>query len=145
MVRREAGVMTYSALFESTTIPVLEQVANFTQSRHQVLAGNIANWDVPGYRTRDLSPEVFAERLKRAIAARAHEQRYASPLAVRGAGDPLTRVRGDLAGMLRHDDGDVGIEHQVTEIAKNQMQHHLALSVMISQFRLLQTAISERV
>ena len=39
--------------------PVLEQVVNFTEARHGVLAGNIANLDTPGYKTRDLSPELF--------------------------------------------------------------------------------------
>jgi len=30
-------------MFESTSIPVLEQVVNFAQTRHGVLAGNLAN------------------------------------------------------------------------------------------------------
>jgi len=30
-------------------------------------------------------------------------------------------------------------------MVKNQMQHNLALAIMSSQFRLLETAISERV
>src|SRR4030042_4347215 len=58
-----------SSLFSSTTIPVLEQVVNFTEARHGVLAGNIANLDTPGYRTRDLSPELFQQRLQKAIEA----------------------------------------------------------------------------
>ena len=45
-------------MFDSTTIPVLEQVINFSQARHAVLAGTIANMDTPGYRVRDLSPEM---------------------------------------------------------------------------------------
>ena len=59
-----------SSLFQSSTIPVLEQVVNFTEARHGVLAGNIANLDTPGYRTRDLSPALFQERLKEAIETR---------------------------------------------------------------------------
>ena len=43
-----------------------------------------------------------------------------------------------------HDKSNVGIEHQVTEMVKNQMQHNMALSIMASQMRLLETAISER-
>ncbi len=43
------------------------------------------------------------------------------------------------------DDSNVGIEQQVTEIAKNQFLHNMAISIMNSQFRLLQVAISERV
>ena len=33
-----------SGLFQSTTIPVLQEAVNFAQARHTVLAGNIANF-----------------------------------------------------------------------------------------------------
>ena len=55
--------MNAQALFNSTTIPVLEQVVDFAQSRHTVLAGNLANLDTPGYRVRDLSQEGFERQL----------------------------------------------------------------------------------
>ena len=44
----------YEKIFGSTSIPILEQVVNFAEARHHVLAGNIANLDTPGYRVRDL-------------------------------------------------------------------------------------------
>ena len=53
-----------SSLFQSSSLPVLEQVVNFTEARHGVLAGNIANLDTPGYKTRDLSPALFQQRLQ---------------------------------------------------------------------------------
>src|SRR5215211_2945800 len=59
-----------SSIFQSSTLPVLEQVVNFTESRHGVLAGNIANLDTPGYKTRDLSPQLFQNSLKEAIETR---------------------------------------------------------------------------
>ena len=40
----------FRQLFESSTLPMLEQVVNFTEARHGVLAGNMANLDTPGYR-----------------------------------------------------------------------------------------------
>ena len=60
----------YEGLFQSTTIPVLEQVVNFSQARHTVLAGNIANMDTPGYRARDLSVETGSRVLLDAVAER---------------------------------------------------------------------------
>jgi flagellar basal body rod protein FlgB len=36
------------------------------------------------------------------------------------------------------------MEYQVSEMAKNQMQHNLAMSLLIQQFRLLETAVSGR-
>ena len=63
----------FSGIFQSTTIPVLEQVVNFAQARHNVLAGNLANLHVPGYQARDYSVGEFQGRLKKAIEA-SHEQ-----------------------------------------------------------------------
>jgi flagellar basal-body rod protein FlgB len=50
-----------------------------------------------------------------------------------------------LAGILRHDDSNVSLEQQVAEMSKNQAQHNLALTILTNQYRLLQTAISERI
>jgi flagellar basal-body rod protein FlgB len=140
-----------SSMFDSTTIPVLEQVVNFTEARHGVLAGNVANLDTPGYRTRDLSPELFRERLQEAVEAQ-HAQpsstygsaeRY-GPLDHNRAMDAFRDVKESMKSILFHDNSDVSLERQVTEIAKNQLEHDLAVSIMSAQFRLLRTAISER-
>ncbi len=141
-----------SSMFESSTIPLLEQVVNFTQSRHGVLAGNIANIDTPGYKTRDLSVENFQARLQDAIAAK--RQASESPtyaLNAQLAGRPTgsgtenwERVREASKDILFHDNHDVSLETQVTEISKNQAQHNLALTIMNAQFRLLRAAVTER-
>jgi len=146
----------YESLFHSTAIPVLEQVVGFTQARHLVLAGNVANLDTPSYRVRDLSVEDFQSRLREAIEARdrpapARADEFISP------GDPdyvdrpaprrgatMAEVSENPKSILYHDDSNVGIEHQVTEMVKNQMAHNLALTIMTSQFQLLEAAISER-
>ena len=147
-----------SSIFQSSSLPVLEQVVNFTEARHGVLAGNIANLDTPGYKTRDLSPALFQERLKTAIETRrqpathnyegiptlidptynAEKQKTRELAAFRKVDDATKSV-------LRHDDGDVSMEKQINEIVKNQQQHNLAIGIMSAQFRLLRAAITERV
>jgi flagellar basal-body rod protein FlgB len=146
-------------LFDSSTLPVLEQVVNFTEARHGVLAGNIANLDTPGYRSRDLSTQEFQTQLQDALKNRqrsAAQSRAPYPSAtsygLSGAtssisgrsDDKLAAVTDTVKGMLRHDDNNASLEEQVTEIAKNQAQHNLALSLMTAQFRLLRAAITER-
>ena len=135
-----------SSMFQSSTIPILQEVVSFAQARHTVLAGNIANLDTPGYKVRDLSVEDFQERLRAAI-----QDRH-SPPEPRSPGEPSGRDGTNLAEIsknpktiLHHDQSNVGVEYQVTEMVKNQLQHNLALSLMTSQLRLLQTAISGRV
>ena len=147
-----------SSLFRSSTIPILEQVVNFTEARHGVLAGNIANLDTPGYKTRDLSPALFQERLKDAIESRREPPTPAYQPQGFGLSSTTTssrraerelkafrKVQESMKSILRHDEGDVSMERQINEIVKNQQQHNLAINIMSAQFRLLRAAITERV
>jgi flagellar basal-body rod protein FlgB len=134
-----------SSLFQSTTIPVLEQAVSFAQARNTVLAGNIANIDTPGYQARDLSVEAFQERLKAAIQERDNPSTLSPGEPEYRPVTPLAEVAKTSPSILRHDQGNVALESQASEMAKNQMQHNLALSLLVDQFRLLQSAISEKV
>jgi flagellar basal-body rod protein FlgB len=134
----------FGNLFNATTIPVLEQVVGFAQHRHQVLAGNVANIDTPGYRTRDLSPELFEASLRKAMRKRDQNQQSAATASAGRSSNPFAAVRDDVKNMVRHDESNVGYEAQITELAKNQMTHNLAMSVLTNQFQLLGAAISER-
>ncbi len=132
-----------STALQTSTIPVLEQVINFAQSRHKVLAANVANIDTPGFRTKDLSPDDFQTRLKEAIDQRSKASQPAS-LASWDLEDPVARVGTSLDGMLYHDQNNRGLEQQVAAIADNQLVHSTALAIMSSQFKLLDAAVSEK-
>lgn len=135
-------------LFDSTTIPVLQEVVKFNQARHAVLAANIANMDTPGYKVRDISVEDFQSRLQQAI----EEQRQAPLAQSLSPGEagfvnpaPLAEVAKNSQTILHHDQNNVDIEQQVSEMVKNQMQHNMALALLTKQFQMLETAISEKV
>jgi len=148
-----------STLFGTSSVPLLEQVVNFTEARHGVLAGNIANLDTPGYTTRDLSPELFQQKLREAV-----EASRAPSMSTYGYGnygnnmsqsaDSVSRVDRNFAAfdhvkdsynsILRHDGVDVSMENQVNQMVKNQQEHNMAVGILSNQFRLLRAAISER-
>jgi flagellar basal-body rod protein FlgB len=139
-------------MLNHTTVPVLEQVVNFAQSRHGVLAGNIANIDTPGYKTRDISPELFQKSLRRAIDERnSPPQPELSPGLMMAPNErkqqleQFEEVSESTKHILYHDLSDVSLESQVSELAKNQSLHSVAVSLLSQQFRLLESAISERV
>jgi flagellar basal-body rod protein FlgB len=133
----------FTQIVSSPTTLLLEQMAGFTENRHAILASNIANLDTPGYRVRDLSTETFQQRLKEATEA----QRHPLSPGIRSyqTDEAMQRVRDSMKSILYHDESDVGLEQQVTELAKNQYLHNLAISIMRNQFRMLEVAISERV
>ncbi|HEY5316232.1 MAG TPA: flagellar basal body rod protein FlgB [Pirellulales bacterium] len=133
-----------NSLLNTSAIPALEEVLNFTEARHQVLAGNIANLDTPGSRTRDLDGRMFESQLKDAISARDHNHGADASL---GGGPPVSHfahVRESLKAIVYHDQTNVGIEQQAMELSKNQIQHNIATTILASQFQLLGAAISER-
>ena len=133
-------------MLNASTIPLLEQVISFSEARHSVLAGNIANLDTPNYRSRDLSVETFQKRLRELIEAQEKSPTYRSPgKIVDEPNAAMKRVRDSMKTILFHDESDVGIEQQVLELSKNKFMHTLAISIMSSQFRLIESAISERV
>ncbi len=71
-----------------------------------------------------------------------------SPGLPRRTGDPaagLAEVAQHSQSIVYHDQSNIATEEQITEMVKNQLQHNLAVALLASQFRLLQTAISERV
>ncbi len=136
----------FANVLNSTTIPALQEVIGFAQTRHELLAGNMANIDTPDYQIRDLSVETFQARLKEALETRnATKEPLSSGLIGDERDDEMHKVRETLKHITFHDGSDLSMEHQVAEMSKNQFMHNLAISLMNSQFRLLQTAISERI
>lgn len=137
----------FRALFDGTVVPVTENVVNFDEARQALLAGNIANYDTPLYQARDMDVGVFKKKLAEAI------ERKHRPPGPFGPEYPLKNGSRSAHGedwpwdnpILYHDLNNVGMEFQVTEMAKNNMEFNTALSIMRHQMLLLQTAISERV
>lgn len=129
----------------SSALPALEQAAVFTENRQALLAGNIANMDVPGYKTRDISTSEFQSRLREALStpqspgssAMFHGQPSEVPT--------MERVRDVSQQVLLHDGSDVSLEEQVTQISKNEALHNISIALMRSQFRSLEAAIRETV
>ncbi|MFG0267324.1 MAG: flagellar basal body rod protein FlgB [Rhodopirellula sp. JB055] len=179
----------------STTIGALEQTLAFTERRHELLAGNIANLSTPDYRSRDLDQNQFQTALAESIRDRGKSQSpgdsiaqpdlsqghvpawvhdpFGSALQAGTVGAPnpssdgmtpesfsalspsrtaeaVTRddqfsgPRAAMEQVVYHDNSDVSLEQQVTEISKNQHLHDLAVTTLRSQFELLRAAITER-
>lgn len=158
-------------VFGSTTIEALEQTAVFTEKRHEVLAGNIANLSTPDYRARDLDVDTFQQALAESIRDRQHgpsdpgrddwelfpgqgaalslgdrnnSHRPTDSVTSSARDDDFVGPRSASEAIVYHDESDVSLESQVTKIAKNKHMHNLAIATMRNQFELLRAAITER-
>lgn len=150
------------SILDSTPVPLLTQVAKFAERRQDVLAGNIANFDTPGYRMRELPQEQFQRALELAI-----EQRQRPPTTTDSAsallspGSPAapTQLLSELFPeslfqaqspleqdhITFQDANNRSVEHQFLQMTKNSLIQQFALEIMRNQFDQLQTVISERV
>lgn len=139
---------------EMSTISILEQIAKFAERRQQVLAGNIANIDTPGYRMRDLPIDKFEAALKEAIENRAVASSGSSEGVAADSTKPKIEdfftddlFRAEVAtpkNLTFQDANNRSIEHQTMEMTKNAMMQAFAIELLSSQYRILETVISER-
>ncbi len=149
-------------ILDSTPVPLLTQVAKFAERRQEVLAGNIANFDTPGYRMRDLPTERFQDALRTAVARRQTPPEVGQASAsILSPGSPTTptqlveelfpdslfRAQTPLGQdqITFQDANNRSVEHQFLQMTQNSLMQQFALEVMKNQFEQLQTVISERV
>lgn len=142
------------SILNSTSIPLLEKSAMFAERRHEVLAGNVANIDTPGYKTRDLPVEDFEQALKDAVAARNAPPSPGRPAAGRQAGaeslerffpeDLFQAAQARPQNLTFPDGNNRSIEHEMMEMTKNSGRHRFAVEMISAQMQLLETVINER-
>lgn len=142
----------FERLFGNTMIPVLSQVAAFTQARHRAILSNIANADTPGYRARDVAELEFHRQLRQAAATR--RRRPAGGFGLRSSThNRVTRdgrilfepVPSPDAGPPGPNGNNVNLERQIVALTKNTVRHNAALALMRRQFALIEAVIRERI
>ncbi len=138
-------------IFQNTPLPLLELAARFGEQRQDVLAGNVANIDTPGYRTRDLPVEEFQKALTQAMAARSSHAppgHYgpSAPVSLQELfPETLFRANEINSGHVTFQDGNNrNIEREVMEMTKNSLMQNMVIELMSAQFQMLQAAISGR-
>jgi flagellar basal-body rod protein FlgB len=146
-----------NGMLTSSSAKSLEQLVAFTERRHSILAGNVANMDTPGYQTRDLSVDNFQASLRDAIQAERQVEQTSPGMrqglfgVVSRATQPSTEearkiamenVRDSMKQVVYHDGSDDSLEMQVTQISKNSSMHSMAVALLKSNYRQLQMAIS---
>jgi flagellar basal-body rod protein FlgB len=114
------------------TLGVLERSLDVRLARHEVLAGNLANADTPGFQPRDVD---FAKAMARASApAEVEAGAREIPLGVAGTGAgsgagrgrggaPLVRAEGSAAGL---DGNGVDVDRTLASVAENALQYGAA-------------------
>lgn len=100
----------------------LERYMDLLSARQKLVAGNLANADTPGYKTKDID---FHFEFMSALGADT-----ASPI--------------DVPGLVTRNDGNnVSLDREARLLAENAMRFNVASNLLRSQMRVLKLAIQD--
>ena len=143
-----------SSITNNSSIALLEKLAAFAERRQEVLAGNVANIDTPGYRSRDLPVEQFQQALQQAIESRRTPQSLADLFTQTDRGaksiddffpqELFQAVTASPENITFQDGANRSIEQEMMKMTQNSMMQNFAVELMTAQMNLLQSVISGR-
>lgn len=132
------------SLFDKT-MRTLDTSLDMRQIRQNVISGNIANAETPGYKAKKMD---FEEALSRAanIDGRLHLGTSSPEHFPVGQG-PLSRVRADVyddpEGQVNNDLNTVDMEKEMTQLAENSVLYRAAVQLINKKLAALRYAATE--
>lgn len=132
--------------------PALINTLVFTEARHRMIAENVANWQTPGYKTKQLDVGAFQKELRQALNRKGSDPN--KPFIIESSSQFGTRKDGRLRvsptdmpvqNVLFHDGTNASIERMMSDLADNAMVHQAASAILKGYFDGLRKAIRGRV
>jgi flagellar basal-body rod protein FlgB len=122
------------------TIGMLEKSLAYTTAKNQAIAGNIANVDTPGYRSKDV---VFKNVLHNAImdqptAKRTHPEHL--PFSSETISKSFQTIH-KANTVYNHNGNNVDTDKEMAELAKNQIYYQGLVDRLNGKFSELRTVI----
>lgn len=133
-----------SDLFGKTTDALASSI-NLRQLRHNVVSGNIANAETPGYKAKKLD---FEEALARAIDLNGMgKMSVDNPDHYAVSGGAISSVRADVYDnpdvAMRNDGNTVDMEKEVATLTENTILYKAALELINKKLGGLRYAVTE--
>lgn len=139
-------------LIQRESVPVLESAMGFAFQRHLNIMNNIANVETPYYKRKTLPEEKFKRVMQDALDERYHSHwneftpRDAAGIRFYQNHLPLARNReGREWGPERHDENNVVIEKEMSDLAKNSAYMDALQRLFKNKTSSLRSALRDRV
>ena len=124
-----------------TTMRLLQKVLDLRSQNRQIIAGNIANAETPGYATQTFS---FEEALRGALAGTTLQPVSGHPGHIPLASQGLDQVRGtvqvhrDTTGL--GDENSVSVDQEMIRLSENELLYEAAVTMLNKKLSLLKYA-----
>jgi flagellar basal-body rod protein FlgB len=123
---------------DSAVMAALGRQMTTAVAKQVVAAGNLANLDTPGYRTRDVS---FGDLLADEVHKLGLTTTRAGQLPATGSDGPATT---EVDGLQpRRDGNNVQLDRELMQMARASSDFSAAETAMAAKFRLIRYAINE--
>ncbi len=126
------------------TFAVLEKSLDLRAQRQQVIAGNMANADTPGYSARKLR---FEEDLQQAIKRPELNNKPAHPRHIPVNGASLSQLQGrierDIDTSAVGDGNTVSLDEEMFSLAENQLLYEAGTQILKKKLTMLKYAASD--
>ncbi|RKY86762.1 flagellar basal body rod protein FlgB [candidate division KSB1 bacterium] len=129
-------------IFGKTKIPLLYKSMDAYSMRQRSIVNNIANVSTPGFRRTEVK---FEEELKKALGKRGIKGYLTNPKHIPVGRPSIERVK-PIPYMPKDDSlrsglNNVDIDHEMAELAKNQIRYAYATRLMRDSFNKLRSSI----
>lgn len=123
---------------------VLRKGLSLSSFRHDLIANNIANNSTPGYRRRDVDFRgVLSAQMKETIPAYLTNENHLSFNHESFDRSMFTNQPNETD--IKSDGNNVDLDKEVVNMSNNSVYYSTLATVLNKKFRVLRTAISERV
>lgn len=133
------GMNNLQNRFMDRTIKILSRALDFRSANHQVISGNMANIDTPGYKSKEL---LFDQELQRAaekmsIRPKITDPNHLSPPYDNTIGTfPIRTV--DTGS---NDANQINLDMEMAKMMRNNLLYEASTRLLSKKFRALRTAI----
>jgi flagellar basal-body rod protein FlgB len=135
------GGLVADVLSDAAITAALGREMTRAVQRQAVAAGNLANLDTPGYRTRELQFDdaLNAELGSATTLTATNARHFGAP-----SGSPALPAEGEASGLAaRRDGNNVQLDRELLGMSRAAADFSAAQSVLAAKFRLVRYAINE--
>ncbi|SDN27797.1 flagellar basal body rod protein FlgB [Alkalicoccus daliensis] len=126
-------------LINNERMNLLEQSLNAAVSRQNTTASNIANADTPGYKAQKTIFQHQLEAASNQLNAHRTNEKHIQFSGGSNNGEPTVIQKNNT--MYNHNENNVDIDHEMSEMAKNQIYYNSLIERLNGSFNSIRTAL----
>ena len=134
------GNKMITAILNKTAFPSLVRNLDLCSINRKVIAHNIANVNTPDYQKKEVAFNDILQRTAGSLNIRATQPGHFSASPNQNA-----RIISSKDKEIKSGVNNVDIDHEMVELAKNQMEFNFSATILARLFKTMKSCINERV